>query len=112
MSGQSQYPLHFAEGPGPRGLAPLASDDHRRNPGYAPQTGDRRGVIAPGAVAMELDPLRGETAKVITGAWTLGMARQPCLLPAGNPGPRANRLAAGETGRPCRGTSQCRGPVL
>jgi hypothetical protein len=74
----------------------LAGDEGRRDAADAAQSRDHRRIVVPGAVAVQLDPVRDEPGQVIAGARPLGMTSQSSLLPSGNPAPRCDRFPGGE----------------
>ena len=112
VTGQAQHPLRLAEGARSRRLTTLAGDERRRDAADAAQPGDHRRIVIPGAVAVQLDPLRDQPGQVIASARPLGMTGKPGLLPPGNPAPRRDRLPGGERGSGERSVAGCRRPVL
>ena len=93
-------------------MTPLAGDERRRDAADAAQPRDHRRIVVPGAVAVQLDPLRDQPGEVIAGARPLGMTGKPGLLPPGNPAPRRDRFPGGEAVAENGSIARSRRPVL
>ena len=112
VAGQAQHPLRLAECARSGRLTTLAGDERRRDAANATKPGDHRRIIVPGAVAVQLDPLRDQPGEVIASARPLGMTGKPGLLPPRDPAPRRDRLPGGERRRGERSVKGCCRPVL